>query len=551
MIRVSIDVITPYMFWFKPWLDHSELAMDAGVVLGVNVANPDLRVLHQDTVVDEIEAAGGGRLRTPVIAYERTDAAGVINSVRVREAMTHPDVRLWLKCNSFRDREFNNQNYLVGRLHYKTLNSLPKFHFKETDGESSVRPVTPEMTAKIRLLPMAVIDSFAPLREAKIDWNAKRHIDVILAAIVDYGVRATDYWNAAFDEAQAASLTGFEALIDLHRREAVRQLIEIKHLRILAGMNRALPPELYHPAMLSSSIGVSPWGLGEYSYRDYETILAGAVLIKPNCDHIRTFAPDIYQPLKFYVPCAPDFSDLYEVIRSVMRNRDRSIEIARSAREALLEANAPQRIVEYFAGLFYEALGIAREAEAEKFPTVSQTRQPLLEIGKGDVGTARGKLEVRNVPVAELGVERTWVFREEMTERNSHDIRVTSRSVVRRGLYRVRCIVRAIGRRFAAIKAHHAWDDACTFHVNLENGDITRIGRQGSGFEWVGAPKVRNGADGWRAISAFVRVDRTILDHFMIVLYAGDGIDSFYYPGAGTECIEIATFDIDKVDDFT
>ena len=550
MIRVSIDLPDGYKYRLKAIVDSAELALEQGVLVGFNLPNPDLRVLHQLTAAEELKASGDGRLNTPIIVYERTDAAGVSNYQDIRDLMEHPDVKFWLKRNAFRDYRLNNENYLTGRLHYKMLNNMPKFHVGDTVGEEIRRPVTAEMAAKIRPLPVAPIDLFAPLRAVTIDWNAKRDIDVTFLGHVDYAQIGPDGWDDAFDKNQAAALEGFPSLIDLHRREAIRQLVNMKHLRILVGMNGAVRSELYHPAMLRSSIGISPWGLGEYSYRDYETILAGSVLVKPNSNHIATFAPDIYQENKYYVPCALDFSDLPEVIRSIMSNRARSIEIARSAREALLEANAPRQIVEYFVGMFNEALGIAKAKQAIPFPSVAPTRPPVLEIGKGDVGAARGTLEVRNEPVPALGIERTLVFREEATERNSHDIRVTARSLVGPGLYRVRCILRPIGRRFAAVEVHHSWDDSCSFHVNLGNGEVAGVTKKGSGFELVGIPKVRAGADGWQAISAFVRVDRIIPEYFMIVLYAGDEIDSYYYAGVGAECFEIAAFDIDKVDDF-
>lgn len=356
MIRVSIDLPVGFRYRTKPLIDNRELFLDQDVFLGHDLHNPDLRILHNDTAVQELADSPERKLRTATIVYERVDGAVVINDARVRTLMAHPDVKLWLKRNTFRDFELNNQNTLLGNLHYMTLNAFEKLSIAPTMGEPPRLPVTPDMAAKIRFLPVAYIDRFSVLREAAIDWSAKRPIDVGFAGTVDYGGQIRDYWDDAYDQAQAATLTGFDTLIIKHRREAVRQLVQMKHLRIVIGTNGAVGPGLYWPLMLQTSIAVSPWGLGEYSYRDYEAILAGSVLIKPASDHIATFAPDIYQAHKYYVPCAPDFSDLPDVIRSTMSDRRRAIEIARRARDDVIAANTPERVVQYFADMFHEAL---------------------------------------------------------------------------------------------------------------------------------------------------------------------------------------------------
>lgn len=356
MIRVSIDLPVGFRYRTKPLVDNLELFLNQDVFLGHDLPNPDLRILHNDTAVEELASSPNGRLRTATIVYERVDGAIVINDVRVRAAMAHPDVKLWLKRNSYRDFSLNNRNTLHGNLHYMTLNTLERFAVEPTAGEPPRMPITHEMAAKIRFLPVAYIDRFSTLREATIDWSAIRPIDIGFAGTIDYGGITRDYWDDSYDAAQAASLTGYDTLIIKHRREAVRQLIRLKNLRIVVGTNGAVGPGLYWPMMLQTSIAISPWGLGEYSYRDYEAILAGSVLVKPASDHIETFAPDIYQSHKYYVPCAPDFSDLADVVRSIMSNRQRAMETAQRARNDVIAANKPEPVVKYFANLFREAL---------------------------------------------------------------------------------------------------------------------------------------------------------------------------------------------------
>ncbi len=357
MIRVSIDLPKGYEHRLQPVVDLEGRFKDAKFAVGFNLPDADLRVLHHDMGVAELLTSGNSRLRTPVIIYERADSAVVVNSPKVRGLMAHSDVKLWLKRNTYRDYQLNNQPFLKGRLHFRQLNELPRFHVRPTEGEPPSALVTEEMASKVRMLPIVPIELMARFREAPVNWTRKRQIDVAFAGTVDYEVRGNDFWDGEYETALAATVGGFDAIIDEHRREAMRQLVELKHLRIFIGTNRAIRPDMYLEALLRSSISVSPWGLGEYGYRDYEAMLAGSILIKPNSDHIRTFAPDIYQSWKYYAPCLADFSDLADVVREVLSNRDRSVEVARAARDALLAENTPDKIFEYFLGLFNEALG--------------------------------------------------------------------------------------------------------------------------------------------------------------------------------------------------
>ncbi len=69
---------------------------------------------------------------------------------------------------------------------------------------------------------------------------------------------------------------------------------------------------------------VSPFGWGEICFRDFETIRAGAALLKPAMDHLETW-PDIYRhdddPAESaYVPLCWDGGDLLDKARAVVDN---------------------------------------------------------------------------------------------------------------------------------------------------------------------------------------------------------------------------------------
>src|SRR5262249_42599399 len=152
-----------------------------------------------------------------------------------------------------------------------------------------------------------------------------------------------------------------------------------------------------------------------------------------------------YQANKYYVPCAPDFSDLPEVIRSVLGDRARALAIARAARDDMLAANATTRIVDYFSGLFDEALGRSPARQIENFPRIQSSSASILGIRTTRVGVARGVLEKRPTDGSIAGIDDVFVFGEDRTENSSHDVRVSKNDFFVAGLYRLRCCLRRTG----------------------------------------------------------------------------------------------------------
>jgi hypothetical protein len=71
--------------------------------------------------------------------------------------------------------------------------------------------------------------------------------------------------------------------------------------------------------LAQSRICFSPFGYGEVCWRDYEAVLCGALLVKPEMSHVQT-DPDIFVPYETYVPVAWDYSDLFEKMDYYLAN---------------------------------------------------------------------------------------------------------------------------------------------------------------------------------------------------------------------------------------
>lgn len=90
----------------------------------------------------------------------------------------------------------------------------------------------------------------------------------------------------------------------------------------------------YLRELQSSKICFSPFGFGEVCWRDYEAVMCGAMLIKPDMAHVDT-EPDIYRPFDTYVPIRWDFLDLEEKVRYYLAHDKERRDIAQNAFEAL------------------------------------------------------------------------------------------------------------------------------------------------------------------------------------------------------------------------
>lgn len=86
----------------------------------------------------------------------------------------------------------------------------------------------------------------------------------------------------------------------------------------------------YFKEMQQAQICISPFGWGEMAYRDFEAIISGTALLKPDMSHLETW-PNVYQPGKTYIPYKWDFSDFEDVLTDALANTQKCQEIAHHA----------------------------------------------------------------------------------------------------------------------------------------------------------------------------------------------------------------------------
>ena len=81
------------------------------------------------------------------------------------------------------------------------------------------------------------------------------------------------------------------------------------------------PINEYYSYLSKSKFGLSPFGMGEICYRDFELMRLGIPMIKPDMSKVIT-EPGIYIPWKTYIPVKHDWSNLIEVVDKLILNYD-------------------------------------------------------------------------------------------------------------------------------------------------------------------------------------------------------------------------------------
>jgi hypothetical protein len=88
----------------------------------------------------------------------------------------------------------------------------------------------------------------------------------------------------------------------------------------------------YYKELFDSKIVLSPFGWGEVCFRDFEAIISGALLLKPDMSHLKTW-PDVYIPYETYIPLNWDGTDIKEKTETYLADNKARERIAQNAWE--------------------------------------------------------------------------------------------------------------------------------------------------------------------------------------------------------------------------
>jgi glycosyltransferase involved in cell wall biosynthesis len=140
------------------------------------------------------------------------------------------------------------------------------------------------------------------------------------------------------------------------RNAPIARLDELKErCQVLLPTNR-VSQEKYYEELRRSRICVSPLGYGELCWRDFEAIICGCLLVKPDMSHLRT-NPDIFVPGETYVPVRWDYSDLAEKCLHYLDRADERTRITDNAYRVLDDYYGGNTFIANFAAVL-DRLGL-------------------------------------------------------------------------------------------------------------------------------------------------------------------------------------------------
>lgn len=256
------------------------------------------------------------------IAFFHDDAGAAIPRLEVL-----PYVDLWYNKALFRDRSLYLKPLYGKELYtdyYHRVNGI-----SDPEPRRTHVPQDPQQLSRLRLSWNIGIGDFP-----KETW--RQRAAVLTARAVGLRPLPLFYRGSPFQHRRIERNRG---LFDVHARMrfAGRPTLDFHRSLILDQVqNRPefltgmVPQRRFNYEIRHSRITLSPFGWGELCFRDFEAVLSGSLLLKPDVAHLETW-PDIFQPHQTYVPFSWDATDLIETSHHYLQNETERRRIVEAA----------------------------------------------------------------------------------------------------------------------------------------------------------------------------------------------------------------------------
>ena len=139
---------------------------------------------------------------------------------------------------------------------------------------------------------------------------------------------------------------------DLHYTNHRKGAWDVLDSQFLDIRKDKLPYQEYINVLYNSKVALSPFGMGELCFRDFECMQFGTIIIKPSMSMINTI-PNIYESNDTYLSVMYDWSNLNETIDYVLSNFDTLNErINHNIREKFIKEYDYKKLCLYYYNLF-------------------------------------------------------------------------------------------------------------------------------------------------------------------------------------------------------
>jgi len=286
---------------------------------------------RKDEIFEFLEHANGNGRK--VFWFDTTD------STWVTQFEVLPYVDKFLKSHVFKNRKLYLNNFRTGRIFTDYFDEL------YNAGEKEENYPCVQLEEHLAKIAVSWTPCFERYDENRYSFSSKLRN---LTAPYLLNIR-NEKLELSFTPPDKKRSTPVSARFGLsHSRPSV-----VAHRKAVAGLLEkrevdtsriALPA--YFAEMRNSRISVSPFGVGEFCYRDYESIICGATLLKPDMSHLETW-PDLYQDNKTCIFHKWDLSDFDEKIDFLLENNDKRLEIASNAQNLYKKTLSPEGIQQF------------------------------------------------------------------------------------------------------------------------------------------------------------------------------------------------------------
>lgn len=128
------------------------------------------------------------------------------------------------------------------------------------------------------------------------------------------------------------------------RQQALDAVLAIKGRNVVTGVG--VGRQEFLKELRESKLCFSPFGYGEVCWRDYEAVMTGSLLVKPDMSHLKT-EPNIFIPYETYVPVNWEFTDLQEKVEHYLHHHEERNRIAQSAYRVIHEYVREKRFLDF------------------------------------------------------------------------------------------------------------------------------------------------------------------------------------------------------------
>lgn len=321
---------------------------------GIEIIEDETKAKHCDIVMTHQNGNGdfetSKKYKKPIIILQRSDSA-TIHSKAMRKMIKTSQVIGFFKITNFKNIYDHNLDLIGERRHLEYINQL-KYKAEKQEIQFNEKELNKIKCA----LPAYYNFRFDHIRNVSDQndiFSNKRNVYINFAGTVDY----SSSWEKGNFSCNKTNL------LNLHRKKAYNSVMNISskyqniQQHILSHYGNFMNQPNYWQSLFNTKICISPWGYGEYNWRDFEAIYLGALLLKPDTDFIESYC-DLYQKNIFYKTFKPDYSDFEKTCIDILNNfnSEENTSIRKNALNTLKDNYNIEKICNRFAKQIKECL---------------------------------------------------------------------------------------------------------------------------------------------------------------------------------------------------